>query len=72
LPQKAQMVQYFSPQAFRDEVQNRQVSALESVASSSAQAVSVLTEVKMILQNQNPGNPIDNFLQAPGWPIIVK
>ena len=72
LPQKGQMAQYFSPQAFRDEVQNRQVSALESVASSSAQAVSVLTEVKMLLQNKNPAGPIDQFMQAPGWPIIVK
>jgi hypothetical protein len=72
LPQKGQMSQYFSPTAFRDEVQTRQVSALESVASSSAQAVSVLTEVKMILQNKNPAGPIDQFMQAPGWPIIVK
>lgn len=72
LPQKGEMVKYFSPQAFRDDVQTRQVSALESVATNSAQTVSVLTEVKMILQNQNPANPIDNFLQAPGWPIIVK
>jgi len=72
LPQKGQMAQYFSPTAFRDEVQTRQVSAMESVASSSAQAVSVLTEVKLILQQQNPASPIDKFMQAPGYPIIVK